>query len=78
MRIFLFLFGKFKYFAILRQYRAAAGVDDRLFFHSDGLRDIFLDETILNFDNSKFFLTFVSEKRKHYVKRKKQNRKSQK
>ena len=37
MRIFLFLFGKFKYFAILRQYRAAAGVDDRLFFHSDGL-----------------------------------------
>ena len=30
MRIFLFLFGKFKYFVILRQYRAAAGVDDRL------------------------------------------------
>ena len=41
MRIFLFLFGKFKHFAILRQCRAAAGVDDRLFSTATGFDELF-------------------------------------
>ena len=62
MRIFLFLFGKFKYFAILRQYRAAAGVDDRLFSTATGFDELFSDEAQLNLEMSDFLPTFVSIK----------------
>ena len=63
MRIFfLFLFGKFKNFAILRQYRAAAGVDDRLFSTATGFVELFSDEAQLNFEMSDFLPTFVSTK----------------
>ena len=62
MRIFLFLFGKFKYFVILRQYRAAAGVDDRLFSTATGFDELFLDEAQLNLEMSDFFHIFVSIK----------------
>ena len=62
MRIFLFLFGKFKYFAILRQCRAAAGVDDRLFSTATGFDELFLDEAQLNLEMSDFFHIFVSIK----------------
>ena len=64
MRIFLFLFGKFKYFVILRQYRAAAGVDDRLSLQSSfrvgfevKFLKLFLELPII-------FTTFVSVSKK--------------
>ena len=62
MRIFLFLFGNLRNFAILRQYRAAAGVDDRLFSTATGFVELFSDEAQLNFEMSDIFPTFVLTK----------------
>ena len=67
MQIFLFLFGKFKYFVILRQYRAAAGVDDRLFFTATGFDELFSDEAQLNFEITFIFLTFVSRNKQERI-----------
>ena len=72
MRIFLFLFGKFKYFAILRQYRAAAGVDDRLFSTATGFVELFSDEAQLNLEMSDIFLTFAITNKKGYEKERNQ------
>ena len=55
---FVVLFGIVRFFDILREYRAAAGVDVRLFFHSDGLRDIFSDGGVEKFGKFRYFYYF--------------------
>lgn len=62
MRIFLFLFGKFKYFAILRQYKTAAASTIACFSTATGFDELFSDEAQLNLEMSDILPTFVSTK----------------
>ena len=67
MRIFLFLFGKFKYFVILRQYRAAAASAIACFLQQRALMNFFSDEAQLNFEITFIFLTFVSRNKQERI-----------